>query len=63
MLFIGIAETLNMSCPYADHTDYTPYTRYIADPDDPTENEIPAQLIRTGFKRTRPIMQAKRMIP
>ena len=48
---------------YTNYTDYTPYTRYTANPEKSTGIEIPARLIRTIYKRTRPMMQAQPCIP
>ena len=46
-----------MSYPYTD------YTQYTANPDIPTENEIPARLILKIYKQSRPMLQAQPCIP
>ena len=61
-----IANPRAVCCPYTEYTnytDYTPYTQYTINPGKTTGNRIPAWMIRTIYKRTRPMLQAQPCIP
>ena len=62
-LYYSIFSVSTQQYLFYPYTDYTPYTRYTINPGKTTGNRIPAWLIRTIYKRTRPMMQAQPCIP